>query len=115
MIKDMKQFFEFAGSDLNNLKVKKLVESYFTDENEEVSNDVVFSMPMHVTRSHLQSFVNTINQFEKPQPKLSVQEVIDNKELLNYICSNALEDGVAMYDSTEFYRNDGWSDWEQYR
>lgn len=86
----------------------------------EVNPDsVMCTIPVlvHVTIRHMMSFIKVINKYdmdcqEKP---LTIEEVNTNPDLCEYICKEAVEDGTAMYDPTEFHCNDGWSDIRLYR
>lgn len=76
-------------------------------------SEVVYTGQVPITRSQLESFIRVIN-ISTNQP-LTIEEVLANERLLQYICFEAINDGVALHDPTEFWNNDGWCDVEQYR
>lgn len=79
------------------------------------NKDVVFKATVDVTKQHLEAFIETLNAWDRPTSPLTLEEVLSKPVLLKYICSEAVEDGVAMYDPEEFWSNDGWCDWQDYR
>jgi hypothetical protein len=82
----------------------------------EPSKDVVYSQAVNVTTAQLQKIVDVLSHdvYEDEQP-LSIDEVLNNPQLLDYICSNTIEDGVALYDPHEAWNNDCWCEWKDYR
>lgn len=81
-------------------------------------SEVVFRKEVTITNEQLEDIVKVLNRDGcSQQPPLTVSEVIEKPELLDYICGEIIEDGVlaALCDPMEFYRNDGWCDWKQYR
>lgn len=80
-------------------------------------NETVFVVPVKVTSVQLQSFIDILNgwEFKKHETRLTFDEVMANPKLLEYICTEAVLDGVAMYDPLTFWNNDGWCDIRDYR
>ena len=81
--------------------------------------DSLWAVAVHVSVSQIESFIKTINNgYEvssgEAEP-LTIQELMSNDRLMDYICTGAVEDGIAMYDPFEFWCNDGWCDWQDYR
>lgn len=81
------------------------------------ATDVVFVVPVSVTKNELESFLLVLNELEleEDEDELTVEEVLNNPDLLRYLCEEAVEDGVALHDPQEFYSNDGWCDFRDYR
>ena len=78
---------------------------------------VVFTVLVHITRDQLANFINVLNRFElrDGEEPLTVDEVISKPNLLKYICDEAVEDGAAIVDPVQFWNEDGWCDWRQFR
>lgn len=80
---------------------------------------VVAVVEVEITQEKLVSFLGAINEFcideEDGDSPITLEEAITNERLLDYICKEAVEDGVAMYDPEEFIQNDGWCDVADYR
>jgi hypothetical protein len=78
---------------------------------------VVFTVPVNITKKHLISFIEVLNQYEidEAEEELTIEEVLSKPKLLEYLCIGAVEDGTAMYDPFEFWNNDGWCDFKDYR
>jgi len=76
-------------------------------------------VPVEVNNVQLQGIIDTLNRFEidenEGETPLTIEEVEGNKELLTYLCKEAVEDGIALYDPVEFWNNDGWCDFKDYR
>ena len=72
-----------------------------------------------ITGDDLERFIKVINGGwevrEEEVPPLTLPELMSNDRLMEYIVTEAVEDGVAMYDPGEFWNNDGWCDWQDYR
>lgn len=83
------------------------------------SNKKVYTQEVHITKVQLEGYIDTINngmdeEDDEYQP-LTYKEVVNKKDLLHYICSSVIEDGVGVYDPEEFWNNDGWCDITDYR
>lgn len=79
--------------------------------------DVVCVVPVSVTEKQLESFIAILNGWElrKHEERLTLEEVMSKPKLLEYICREAVEDGVGVYDPLTFWNNDGWCDIRDYR
>ena len=78
---------------------------------------VVITIPVPVTIMVLQTFLDVINSCildEDDDPFLTVESVQKQPKLLEYICKEAVMDGTAMYDPSEFFNNDGWDELRDY-
>lgn len=84
-----------------------------------MSKNVVFTVQVEVTEKQLKSFISVLNENEvdedEGEKELTFKEVTGNPKLLEYICTEAVKDGVGMYDPEEFWNSDGWCDWRDYR
>lgn len=79
-------------------------------------SEIVLEVVVKVTKNQLLSFINVLNKWEfGKKDQLTFDEVMSKPKLLNYICSTAVEDGVALYDPLSFWNNDGWCDIRDYR
>jgi hypothetical protein len=85
---------------------------------------IVKQVLVSITDIQLQTFIDQINQdladedgdlFDEDDGLLTITEVVGNQKLLDYICESAVEDGTAVYDPEEFWNNDGWCDWSDFR
>ncbi len=77
---------------------------------------VVKIVQFEVTEEQIQKIVNLLNKWsidEDEQP-LTLQEVLTNQNLLDYLID---QDAVlyGLTDMSEYYRNDGWCDFRDYR
>ena len=79
-------------------------------------DQIIFTVQTHITKDQLIGWIKVINQYMwKDEEPLTIEEVMSKPDLLKYICDEAVEDGVAVYDPLEFIRNDGWMDLEKFR
>jgi hypothetical protein len=76
----------------------------------------IFSVTISYTENELEYILDILNEheLEENEKKLTVKEVVKNKKLLSYIFS---EDFVKFSgdDSDDYWNNDGWSEWRNYR
>jgi hypothetical protein len=79
------------------------------------NQEIVFVVPVNITKIQLVNIILVLNKFEFPEDPLTIEEVLSNPELLKYICTEAAEDGTALFDPFEFWNNDGWCDIFDYR
>lgn len=82
------------------------------------TSEIVATYKVGVTRKQLESFVETINHYwldDEEDAPLTVNEVLQNEKLQDYICGEAILDGVAMFDPDEFANSDGWCEVADYR
>lgn len=81
--------------------------------------EVVFTKECHVNREQLQDIIDVLNRNEidedEDEQPLTIDEVIGNKALLEYICGEALDNTESLYDPVEFWNGDGWCDFKDYR
>lgn len=83
-----------------------------------MSDVFVCSVVVNVTEKQLLSFIEILNKYEiddNDEERLTSEEVLSKPNLLEYLCKEAVNDGVALYDPFEFWNNDGWCDFRMYR
>lgn len=72
-----------------------------------------------VTYGELKSFIAVLNEHESSckDNKLTLDEVMNTPDLLDYLCEQAVEDEekLAFSDPFEFWNNDGWCDFWRFR
>lgn len=78
-------------------------------------DETIFVVPVKVTSTQLQSFIDVLNKWEFDEDKLTFDEVMAKPKLLEYICTEAVLDGTAIFDPLSFWNNDGWCDIRDYR
>jgi len=81
-------------------------------------NTVIIVVPVEVTIKHILSFMEVLNdrEIERPEEEfLTLDEILKNHKLMKYLATEAVNDGVAMFDPFEFWNNDGWCDFRDYR
>lgn len=82
-------------------------------------DEVVYSVTTHISREQLLGFIKILNEYEIDEDEgeelFTVEEVLSKPDLLKYICTEAVNDGVALYDPIEFWNNDGWCDVKDFR
>jgi len=82
-------------------------------------DEIVCVVSVSVTRERLVDILENINEYvtdpDSESGPITIEECLSNQELREYICFEAVQDGVALYDPLEFIRNDGWADIEDYR
>lgn len=80
----------------------------------------------YVSREQLEGIIKCLNENElegwrnpdgsgEQEELLTIEEVLANPKLRDYLCGEAVEDGIALYDPHEFWNNDGWCDLRDYR
>lgn len=72
----------------------------------------------YVSREQLEGIIKCLNENElsdEQEERLTIEEVLANPKLRDYLCGEAVEDGIALYDPDEFWNNDGWCDLRDYR
>ncbi len=79
--------------------------------------EVVFVVPVNVTRSQLvDNIIRILNRYELCEEEpLTIEEILSKPELLKYLCTESVKDGIALYDPYEFWSNDGWCNVRDYR
>lgn len=87
--------------------------------------ETVYTVQVNVTKTQLLSIIACLNRHEfdsgRKNPEgvedeiLTFTEVMSKPNLLKYLCEEAVEDGVALYDPVEFWTNDGWCDVRDFR
>lgn len=78
-------------------------------------SDIVYTTQISVNEIQLRSFIPYLNRNRDDDNPITYEEIINNKKLLKYVCTEAVEDGVALFDPAEFWINGGWCDVEDYR
>jgi len=80
-----------------------------------MTNKLAFTVSVPVSVAQLKSFINQINtSLNDGEDPLTIKKVMKDRPLLVYICEQAVNDGIAMYDPESFWNNDGWADWRNY-
>jgi hypothetical protein len=78
---------------------------------------VLYTVQVGVNQDQLEQIIKCLNKYEidEDETELTIEEVKSNPNLLKYLCEEAVVDGVALYDPFEFWNNDGWCDFKDYR
>jgi hypothetical protein len=78
---------------------------------------IVWSEEVSMDEDQLQAIVNVLNEHAlgPDDLKLTLDEVVNNRELLGYICDVAADDEVAFYNPLKCFVNGGWHLWRSFR
>lgn len=78
---------------------------------------VVHVVQVEITETNLQDIIDILNkrEIDDGEVPLTLQEVVKNKQLLEYICKEAVNDILGLYDPHELWNNGGWEDFKEFR
>lgn len=75
---------------------------------------IVCSVQIHLMEHELKDAVDRINEFYRGnEPELTVEEVLANKRLLEFICLTSYIDNTC--NTEECWSDDEWFEWKDYR
>lgn len=81
-----------------------------------MANDIIYTGKVDITRQNLEGIVEVLNRYRFPEtPLLTIEEILNNPRLKEYICAEAVADSLCIYDPLEAFSGDAWADWEDYR
>lgn len=79
----------------------------------------MYKVTIEVTEGQMEDIIDCLNKYEvdedEGEERLTLEEVKSKPNLLKYLAEEAVKDGVAPYDPMEFWNNDGWCDFRDYR